>query len=82
MRKTCEKPVKIVWRHCGLEHIMCTTTATAQHPMGMIPPVLAQQANSLYTAFPHPSDRILSLLQNNFSPLSTSPITTTTIYIN
>lgn len=79
MRKTCVQDVEILCAGSGSEHIMCTGIGCATSTPGVQMPVLAQSNPGIYTAFPHVKNRFLPLLSGCLSPLSTTPITTTTI---
>jgi hypothetical protein len=82
MRKLCAKAVYKQWAGCGVEHNLCTDAALTRKAACVKTAFFALQSNVLSRRFPHVFLTHSPLLPSLFSPLSTRPITITTIYIN
>lgn len=81
MRKSCVQPVEMPRLNRGNEHILYTKARPSNSTIRVQPAISAQFFHSQAPNFPQAKDQPVRLLLNNFSPLSTRPITTITIYI-
>ena len=82
MRKSCVKPVEILFMGRGNEQILCTFSTTTKPLIRVKTAVYTHLNLKLTPIFPQAKRQILTLLQSLFSPQSTIPINTITIHIN
>lgn len=80
MRKTCGRAVEITGECCGVAHIFCTIPAVPAERGEQKSELYAPRGGGFPAGFPRAAHVFLYPLMGGFSPLSTGPITTTSMY--
>ncbi len=82
MSNSCVQAVEMLRMPRGSEYKLCTLCYAARHAIHHNATIATNSPTVTPTTFPQAKTPISTLFNRSFSPLSTPPITTTTIYIN